>query len=256
MADLPARTPLECARPDAPVHLGPNDAGLAPLFEIVAPSGLTFRIWPNGRVEGFPEGSVLTNSLAPRLAHTLGMVARLRNGGRFATQVAEQILDAWDDRAGGSARSVERGRTWGDMVNAFVAAAPVYRPVGRPDVPVQFGPNDAALALDRTVAEVVFGIPAETLESWPFELPRFSTDRHVAGTALLHVQTLPDGPARVQQALADELDQWQPSGDRSRFAALTVLTAAAMCRAAISAARECAAASAAPAPNVPFPPSP
>ncbi len=257
MAELPARTPLECARPDAPVQLGPNDAGLAPLFEVVAPSGHTFRIWPNGRAEGFPEGSVLTNSLAPRLAHTLGMVARLRNGGRFNTCVAEQILDAWDDRAGGpSARSVERGRTWGDIVNAFVAAAPVSRPVGRPDAPVQFGPNDAALALDRTVAEVVFGIPAETLESWPFELPRFSTDRHAAGVALTRVHALTEGPARVQKALADELDQWLPSGDRSHFAVLTVLTAAAICRAAISAARECAAVSAAPAPNVPFPPSP
>lgn len=126
----------------------------------------------------------------------------------------------------------------------------------RPDAPVQLGPNAAALELDRTVAEVVFGIPPETLDSWPFLLPRFSTDRHVAGLALTRVSTLPDGPARVQQALADELDQWLPHGDRSHFAVLTVLTAAAMCRAAISAARECAAASAAPAPNVPFPPSP
>lgn len=233
MADLPTRTPLECARPGALRQVRPSDAALAPLFEVVTPDGHTFRIWPNGQAEGFPEGSMLTNGLAPRLAYTLGVVTRLRNGGRFAEHVAEQILDAWDD-----------------------PEAALTRPVGRPDAPVQLGPNDAALALDRTVAEVVFGIPAESLETWPFPLPRFSTDRHVAGTALLHVQTLPDGPARVQQALADELDQWLPHGDRSHFAVLTVLTAAAMCRAAISAARECAAASAAPAPNVPFPPSP
>ncbi|MGB3818107.1 hypothetical protein [Achromobacter pulmonis] len=109
----------------------------------------------------------------------------------------------------------------------------------RPDAPVQLGPNDAALELDRLVAEVVFGMPAEYLDTWPFQLPRFSTDRHVAGTALMHVQTLPDGPTRVQQALADELDQWLAPGDRSHFAVLTVLTAAAMCRAAINAAREC-----------------
>ncbi|WP_131727099.1 hypothetical protein [Achromobacter xylosoxidans] len=126
----------------------------------------------------------------------------------------------------------------------------------RPDAPVQFGPNDAALALDRTVAEVVFGIPAETLESWPFELPRFSTDRHAVGVALARVHTLLDGPTHLQRALADELDQCLPPGDRSHFAVLTVLTAAAMCRAAIRAARECAAVSAAPGPNVPFPPSP
>lgn len=139
-----------------------------------------------------------------------------------------------------------------------MADLPQHTPLvcARPDAPVQLGPNDAALELDRMVAEVVFGIPAESLNAWPFPLPRFSTDRHVAGTALMHVQTLPDGPTRVQQALADELDQWLPPDDRSHFAVLTVLTAAAMCRAAISAARECAAVSAAPAPNVPFPPSP
>jgi len=108
--------------------------------------------------------------------------------------------------------------------------------------PVQLGPNDAALALDRMVAEVVFGIPAESLDTWPFQLPRFSTDRHAAGQVLMRVYTLPDGPIRLQQALADELDQWLPPGDRSHFAVLTVLTAAAMCRAAISAARECMAA--------------
>lgn len=105
--------------------------------------------------------------------------------------------------------------------------------------PVQFGPNDAALALDRMVAEVVFGIPAESLDTWPFQLPRFSTDRHAASLVLTRVHTLPGGPTRLQQALADELDQWLPPGDRSHFAVLTVLTAAAMCRAAISAAREC-----------------
>ena len=108
--------------------------------------------------------------------------------------------------------------------------------------PVQLGPNDSALALDRMVAEVVFGIPAESLDTWPFQLPRFSTDRHAASLVLTRVHTLPGGPTRLQQALADELDQWLPPGDRSHFAVLTVLTAAAMCRAAISAARECMAA--------------
>lgn len=108
----------------------------------------------------------------------------------------------------------------------------------RPDAPVQLGPNDAALELDRMVAEVVFGIPAESLDTWPFPLPRFSTDRHAAGVALARVHTLLDGPTHLQRALADELDQWLPPGDRSHFAVLTVLTAAAMCRAAINAARE------------------
>lgn len=112
----------------------------------------------------------------------------------------------------------------------------------RPDAPCQLGPNDAALELDRTVAEVVFGISAEALDSWPFQLPRFSTDRHAAGLALMRVYTLPEGPARLQQALAEEVDQWLPPASRSHFAVLTVMTAAAMCRAAIRAARECAAA--------------
>ncbi|MBD9433230.1 hypothetical protein IB257_25105 [Achromobacter sp. ACM03] len=120
-----------------------------------------------------------------------------------------------------------------------MANLPTTREVARPDAPVQLGPNDAALALDRTVAEVVFGVPAAALDVWPFQLPRFSTDRHAAGLALTRAHALPDGPTRLQQALADELDQWLPPGDRSHFAVLTVLTATAMCRAAISAAREC-----------------
>lgn len=108
-----------------------------------------------------------------------------------------------------------------------------------PDAPCQFGPNDAALELDREVVEVVFGISPAVIDAWPFELPRFSTDRHAAGLVLTRVHTLPDGPTRLQQALSDELDEWLPPGDRSHFAVLTVMTAAAMCRAAVSAAREC-----------------
>ncbi|MDF2861373.1 MAG: Uncharacterized protein K0S02_1645 [Achromobacter mucicolens] len=124
-----------------------------------------------------------------------------------------------------------------------MADLPPHSPLeyARPDGPVQLGPNDSTLALDRMVAEVVFGIPAESLNTWPFQLPRFSTDRHAASLVLTRVHTLPGGPTRLQQALADELDQWLPPGDRSHFAVLTVLTAAAMCRAALKAARECAA---------------
>lgn len=136
-----------------------------------------------------------------------------------------------------------------------MANLPTTREVARPDAPVQLGPNDAALALDRTVAEVVFGIPAETLNTWPIRLPHFSTDRNAAGLVLARVCTLPNGATYLQQALANELDQWLRPGDRSHFAVLTVLTAAAMCRAAISAARECRATRTPTAPGTrPHPP--
>ena len=68
----------------------------APLFEVVTPDGHAFRIWPDGRAEGFPAGSVLTNGLAPRLSLTLGLVVRARNGGRISEEEASKILDAWE----------------------------------------------------------------------------------------------------------------------------------------------------------------
>lgn len=250
-----ADTPI-CARDvlkDAQVFLGflqgrrptrrrRGGATPAPLFEVVAPSGHKFRIWPNGHAEGFPEGSVLINGVAPRLTLTLGLVVRARNGGRISEKEAERILAVWEQ--GAPIAPAECAPTWADLIEAGQSGL-----AGRSDAPVQLGPNDAALALDRTVAEVVFGIPPETLDSWPFALPRFSTDRHAAGLALARVSTLPDGQVRLQQALADELDQWLPPGDRSHFAVLTVFTAAAMCRAAVSGARECRAAGSMPAPG-------
>ncbi|GEM_PF-2060756 len=214
----------------------------APLFEVVTPDGHTFRIWSDGRAEGFPAGSVLTNGLAPRLSFTLGLVVRARNGGRISEDEAERILAVWEQ--GAPIAPAQCAPTWADLIEAGQSGL-----AGRPDAPVQLGPNDAALALDRTVAEVVFGIPAETLNTWPIQLPRFSTDRHAAGLVLARVSALPNGATYLQQALADELDLWLPPGDRSHFAVLTVLTAAAMCRAAISAARECRATGSTPVPG-------
>ena len=71
-------------------------AAPAPLFEVIAPSGHTFRIWPNGQTEGFPEGAALVNGVAPRLALTLGIVAHARNSSRITEQEAAKILRAWE----------------------------------------------------------------------------------------------------------------------------------------------------------------
>lgn len=71
-------------------------AAPAPLFEVVTPAGDVFRIWPNGKAEGFPEGSVLINGVAPRLALTLGLVVRARNCGRISEEQAAAILRAWE----------------------------------------------------------------------------------------------------------------------------------------------------------------
>lgn len=70
-----------------------------PLFEVVDPNGHSFQIFSDGSAIGFPEGSVISNGVAPRLALTLGLVIRARSLGRITEEEAATILGAWEQRS-------------------------------------------------------------------------------------------------------------------------------------------------------------
>src|SRR3546814_9096503 len=66
----------------------------------------------------------------------------------------------------------------------------VYCGGGGADAPLNIGLNDAALDMDRDIAQEVFGVPEEALlglEAVNIPLPPYSTDRLAANLAMTNV---------------------------------------------------------------------
>jgi len=68
-----------------------NQENLA--FEVIAADGHVFRVYLDGRTQGFPEGSVVANHVAPRINLTAGLLTR--SGDRITKEQRSKILATW-----------------------------------------------------------------------------------------------------------------------------------------------------------------
>ena len=107
------------------------------------------------------------------------------------------------------------------------------------DTPLDVGLNDAAINMDREIAHYVYGVAEEVLDVWPFPLPRFSTDKKWALSALdvaCRGGTMPSG---IEAALCEavwEVFKVRPAkGELLLF--LSALTPQLICRAVLIIAR-------------------
>jgi hypothetical protein len=67
-----------------------------PIFEVHSPDGDVFRIWADGRIDGFPPGSMVLNRAAPRVHLTLGLLASVAGSGLLPEEQRAKIVAAWE----------------------------------------------------------------------------------------------------------------------------------------------------------------
>jgi len=64
-------------------------------FEVHTPDGRVFRVGANGITEGFPDGSILINRLAPKIHATLGLLTQATACGDVPEELHSQLAAIW-----------------------------------------------------------------------------------------------------------------------------------------------------------------
>lgn len=63
-----------------------------PIVELYAPSGHCYRIWADGRYEGFPEGSFIKNGVLPLLQYAQCLQKKAIDHGLITKEQAADLL--------------------------------------------------------------------------------------------------------------------------------------------------------------------
>lgn len=91
--------------------------------------------------------------------------------------------------------------------------------------------------LDQTVAREVFGLSQGQIDAWPWGVPHFSSDRNFAAGIISHLWCFDDTRRSLEREFAARLPKLRGGLAES----LMVATPDEICKAAISAVRECGA---------------
>jgi hypothetical protein len=63
-----------------------------PIFVIYEPSGKKYRIWGNGKIEGFQEGAVIMNGILPMMNYAYGLLKKAVDNGLITDEEAAHFL--------------------------------------------------------------------------------------------------------------------------------------------------------------------
>ena len=63
-----------------------------PIFEVQEPSGKIYRIWAEGRIEGFEAGAVIINRVAPLMNYAYGLLKKAVDHGLVTDEQASRFL--------------------------------------------------------------------------------------------------------------------------------------------------------------------
>lgn len=73
------------------------------VFEVHEPAGRVYRIWADGRIEGFAPGATIINGIAPSFDYVAGLLIQATRHGRVVTDKELADATAGGPRAGSSA---------------------------------------------------------------------------------------------------------------------------------------------------------
>ncbi|MDP1594156.1 MAG: hypothetical protein Q8L80_07930 [Gallionella sp.] len=63
-----------------------------PIFEVVYLDGRRYRIFADGRIEGFPDGAIISNGILAWVNLAKGLAIQARNNGLISAEEAANIL--------------------------------------------------------------------------------------------------------------------------------------------------------------------